>query len=114
MIHLPERLINFYNSSKTLAESMPKEQAQLDPAEYGPLTYVAGYVIAKLYQLSRTKKGENSQELQRLLQSIRSSEIIKLYIRVRSFSYARDLITKYNIKAKQLKKKALRTDLKRK
>ena len=199
MIHLPERLIHFYNSSKTLAESMPKEQAQLDPAEYGPLIYVAGYVIAKLYQLSRTKKGENSQELQRLLQSIKSSEpnnyisartrgglvtpcrdlvkiveiaeicfrkhvdqndtvlrnipletivnltlnspivkslwdnivstegqlssstqklslenIIKLYIRVRSFSYARDLITKYNIKAKQLKKKALRTDLKRK
>jgi hypothetical protein len=24
---------------------MPKEQAQLDPAEYGPLTYVAGYVL---------------------------------------------------------------------
>jgi hypothetical protein len=45
MILLPERLINFYNSSKTFVESMPKEQAQLDPAEYGPLTYVAGYVL---------------------------------------------------------------------
>jgi hypothetical protein len=53
---------------------MPKEQAQLDPAEYGPLIYVAGYVIAKLYQLSSTKKRENSQELQRLLQSIKNSE----------------------------------------
>jgi hypothetical protein len=167
---------------------MPNEQVQLDPAEYEPVTYVAGYVIAKLYQLSRTKKGENSKELQSLLQSIKSSDpnnyisvrtrgglatpcrdlvkiveipeicfrkhvtaiksgltlkspigkslwdnivstegqlssftqklclenIIKLYIRLCSFSHARDLITKYKIKAKQLKKKALRTDLKRK
>jgi hypothetical protein len=53
---------------------MPKEQVQLDPAEYEPVTYVAGYVIAKLYQLSRTKKGENSKELQSLLQSIKSSD----------------------------------------
>ncbi len=34
--------------------------------------------------------------------------IIKLYLRVRSFSYAKDYITKYNIKEKQLKGKALR------
>ncbi len=40
--------------------------------------------------------------------------IIKLYLRVRSFSYAKDQITKYNIKEKQLKGKALRTDMKRK
>ena len=198
MIHVPEHLIKFSQSNQTMVESLPKDQAHLDPAEYGPLTYVRGYVIAKLYQLSRTQKAENSQELQRLLQSIKTSEpnnyisaqtrgglvtpsrdlvnileiteicfrkhidqnetalrnipietivdltlsspivkslwdnivseaqpssctqklclenILKLYIRVRSFSYARDFITKYNNKAKQLKKKALRTDLKRK
>ena len=38
--------------------------------------------------------------------------VIKLYLRVRSFSYARDYLTKHKIKEKQLKKKVLRKDLK--
>lgn len=38
--------------------------------------------------------------------------IIKLYLRVRSFSYARDYISKYKIKEKQTKSKSLRKDLK--
>ena len=38
--------------------------------------------------------------------------VAKLYLRVRSFSYARDYITKYRIKEKQLKRKALRKDMK--
>ena len=38
--------------------------------------------------------------------------VIKLYLKVRSFSYARDFITKYKIKEKQTKKRALRKDLK--
>ena len=38
--------------------------------------------------------------------------IIKLYVRVRSFSYARDYITKYKIKEKYTKSKSLRKDLK--
>ena len=38
--------------------------------------------------------------------------VMKLYLRVRSFSYARDYITKYRIKEKQLKRKALRKDMK--
>lgn len=53
MIHLPERLIEFYNTSKTSDTSIAKERTHLDPAEYGPLTYVAGYVIPKLYQLKQ-------------------------------------------------------------
>ncbi len=40
--------------------------------------------------------------------------INKLYLKVRSFSYANDYTTKYNIKVKQLKGKALGTDMKRK
>ena len=34
--------------------------------------------------------------------------IVKLYVRVRSFSYARHYITKYKIKEKKTKSKALR------
>ncbi len=40
--------------------------------------------------------------------------IINLYLKVRSFSYAKDYIAKYKIKEKQTKTKALRKDLKRK
>ena len=39
--------------------------------------------------------------------------IVKLYIRVRSFSYPRDYTSKYKIKEKQTKSKSLRKDLKR-
>ena len=39
--------------------------------------------------------------------------VVKLYLKVRAFSYARDYITKYRIKAKQVKKKALRKDMKK-
>ena len=74
MVHLPERLIKFYQTSQTSDTSISKEQAHLNPAEYGPLTYVAGYVIAKLYQVTRNKKTKTNQELQSLLQSLKSSE----------------------------------------
>lgn len=40
--------------------------------------------------------------------------IVKLYLKVRSFSYVKDYIAKYNIKEKQAKTKALRSELKRK
>ena len=39
--------------------------------------------------------------------------IVTLYVRVRSFSYARDYISKNKIKEKQTKSKALRKELKR-
>ena len=38
--------------------------------------------------------------------------VVKLYLKVRSFSYARKYITQFKIKEKQAKKKALRKDLK--
>ena len=38
--------------------------------------------------------------------------IVKLYLRVRSFSYARDYISKYKIKEKRTKSKAIRKNLK--
>ena len=38
--------------------------------------------------------------------------IVKLYLRVRAFSYARDFISKYRIREKQSKKKGLRKEMK--
>ena len=38
---------------------------------------------------------------------------IKLYVQVRSFSHARDIVNKYKLKEKALKKKALRKELKK-
>ena len=52
---------------------------------------------------------EKSCSTQKLL----LENIMKLYLRVRSFSYARDYISKYKIKGKQMKSKAIRKDLKR-
>ena len=40
--------------------------------------------------------------------------VLKLFLKVRSFSYAKDYISKYQIKEKQGKSKALRNELKRK
>jgi hypothetical protein len=37
---------------------------------------------------------------------------IKLYVQVRSFSYARDIVSKYKLKEKALRSKALRKELK--
>jgi hypothetical protein len=39
--------------------------------------------------------------------------VVKLYLRIRSFSYVRDFITKYKITQKQTKSKALRKQLKK-
>ena len=39
--------------------------------------------------------------------------IIKLFLKVRSFSYARDYLNKHKIKERKIKQKALRKDLKR-
>ena len=38
--------------------------------------------------------------------------VIKLYLKVRSFSYTKDYVAKYKIKEKEVKKKALRKDMK--
>ena len=174
----------------------------LKPAERCPLSYIAGYIVSKLITKNRTKKGQSSDEIQALLNVIKSTEvanafisvrtrgglvcpcddlihivevaelsfrgeidrinetlrsiptevicntvlespvmkslwenniilssgvdsssvtqklclenIVKLCLKVRSFSYAKDYIAKYKIKEKQTKTKALRSELKRK
>ena len=46
------------------------------------------------------------------MQKLCLENVVKLYLKVRSFSYARKYITQFKIKEKQGKKKALRKDLK--
>ena len=46
-------------------------------------------------------------------QKICLENIVRLFLRVRSFSYAKDYITQYKIREKQGKSKALRKDLKK-
>ena len=53
-----------------------------------------------------------SVDLANATQKLCLENTIKLYIKVRSFSYARDYLNKYKIKEKQTKQKALRKDLK--
>ena len=200
MIHIPDHLVGFYNVGQTRnKEETTSKPIELDPAERGPLSYVAGYVVSKLFQTSRRKTDKRNQELEALLQNMKSSgpsssfisartrgglvdpcddlvriveeaeicfrkevshsklslrniptenicqttlklpivkslwgnimlssgvdqssstqklcleNVIKLYLKVRSFSYARDYVTKYKIKEKKLKKMALRKDMK--
>ena len=61
-IHFPEYLIGFSNTSQTTAkDSSTTKPSELDPAEYGPLSYVAGYVIGKLHQLNRGKREKETK-----------------------------------------------------
>ena len=81
MIHLPEHLIGY--CIKNSNESVTTESMQIDQAERGPLSYMAGYVIAKLCQLSRKKDAEKSKELLTLLQSLKS-KVTNTYISART------------------------------
>jgi hypothetical protein len=205
MIEIPDHLVGHFKvcQERELAKTKPTistSDIKLDPSERGPLSYVAGYIVSKLYQKSRNTKAKPDEGLQELLRSLKSTEtdnsfiqarsrgglvtpsdnlmgimeeaeicfrktvgedelvlrniptemicestlsspvvkslwenivlesgtnetsptqklclenIVKLYVRVRSFSYARDYISKYKIKEKQTKSKSLRKDLKR-
>jgi uncharacterized C2H2 Zn-finger protein len=201
MIQLPDFLVGFFNTSN-IGQTQVKEDTPhaLDQAETGPLSYIAGYIISKLYRTNTTKKGRTNEEIQTLLEVMKSTDetsnhfiaarsrgglispcddlinilkvtevsfrcevskskeilrniptevicnsvlespavkslwenivlssgvetssptqklclenVIKLYLKVRSFSCAKDYIAKYKIKEKQTKTKALRKDLK--
>ena len=183
MIQLPDFLVGFYNRTCMEKNDQPQEEMKIDPAECGPLSYIAGYIVSRLHLKNRKKEEKSNKEVQALLQAMKSSEaashefisvrsrgglvspsadlvgileiaelsfrseltktkeilrriptnvicntvgielssptqklclenIVKLYLKVRYFSYARDFITKYEIKEKQTRSKALRKELK--
>ena len=82
MIHIPDHLVGFYNINRgrtdrieaaQTSEALQPNTQSVDNAERGPLSYVAGYVVSKLFQTSKRKNGEHKEELNSLLQSMKSS-----------------------------------------
>ena len=208
MIQLPDFLVGHYNTEiqrQRHGESSTgvthDESTPLNPVERGPLAYIGGYIISKLTHVNRKKKDNINEQIQVLLQSMKSvgpansfianrtrggltspcddlinilevtelafrdeikksvgmirniptdsiynataenpkvkslwenivlscsieissatqklclENVLKLYLKVRSFSYAKDYISKYRINEKRGKNKALRNELKRK
>ena len=203
MISIPDHLVALFKSSYEKQKSCPpgestdpKNVTALSEHEHGPLSYIAGYVLAKLQKQCSSKPNE---DLQAILQSMKRpsvestyidtrsrgglvalctdlvqiletveivfrqfiakqatvvsaipcdtlcnealesplikslwenilqeckdlpkqttklclENIVKLYIKVRSFSHARDYISKFKIKQKAAKSKGLRKELKR-
>lgn len=199
IIQIPDLLVGFYKRGN-VKEKLPDIKA-IEKSEFGPLSYVAGYVISKMYRKSKVsarKETPEQLELQSLLLSMKSLQdneyidslsrgklwnpcenllaitaecekvfrqhsaglvreiplqqvradilqkpkvksawdailsdaslaksktsvtdvclenIVMLYIRVRSFSYTKDVVTKMTIKEKvKFHKKALRKTLKK-
>ena len=65
MIHLPDYLVGFYHENKgqTTQTVVSEDSAsqlssigRINPTERGPLTYVAGYIVAKLFQTCKKAK----------------------------------------------------------
>jgi hypothetical protein len=75
MIQLPDFLVGFFNASN-IGQTQVKEDTPpaLDQAETGPLSYIAGYITSKLYRTDTTKKGRTNEEIQTLLEVMKSTE----------------------------------------
>ena len=80
MIQLPDFMVGHYNteiqrlrhgecSSTGVTHDEPM---QLNPVERGPLAYIGGYIISKLTHINRKKKDNINEQIQALLQSMKS------------------------------------------
>ena len=87
MIHIPEHWVEFYNTSAVNEEASKKDRTQMqhDPSERVHLSYIAGYVISKSFQINRKSEEElhANQELQALLHAMKSMKT-NSYISIRS------------------------------
>ena len=83
MIEIPDRLAAFFKQNHE-ARTTTACDLKLDPSERGPLSYIAGYIVSKLYQKSRKNKSKCEDELNTLLQSLKSTESDNNYILARS------------------------------
>ena len=74
MIHLPDLLVAFYKRGN-VKEKLPNIKP-IEKSEYGPLSYVAGYIISKMYRKSKVaaKQTVERAELQSLLLSMKSMD----------------------------------------
>ncbi len=64
MIETPDHLVGHFKvcQERELAKTKPTISTgdiRLDPSERGPLSYVAGYIVSKLYQKSKNTKDIN-------------------------------------------------------
>lgn len=82
MIHIPDNLVGFYHTECSQADSSETESQEqtkyvINPVERGPLSYVAGYVVSKLFQTyvqtSKRKSVKPSEQLQSLVQNMKST-----------------------------------------
>ena len=48
---------------------------ELDPSEQGPLSYITGYIVSKIYQKSRSKREASDKELHALVNSPKSIDM---------------------------------------
>ena len=74
MIHIPDHLVGFYNTNqaRTTTAQTPHDSQKnvkgIDQTERGPLSYVAGYIVSKLFQSNKRNSGQQyNEELHQLL-----------------------------------------------
>ena len=89
MIEIPDHLVGHYKvcRERELAKTKPTcagNDLKIDPKERGPLSYIADYIVSKLYQKARTKKNKQDERLQELLESLKSTEPENSFIEARS------------------------------
>ena len=85
MVHIPDKLVEFCHTECSQAElaDLPEKESQkqikysINPVERGPLTYVAGYVVSKLFQTyvqdRKRKAVKPNEQIQSLLQNMKST-----------------------------------------
>ena len=90
MIELPDHLVGHYKlgqergrGESEQAKTKPTGDIKLDPRENDPLSYVAGFVLSKLFQKYKRTHTKPNEELQKLLQSLKSTEVENSFIQAR-------------------------------
>lgn len=92
MIEIPDRLVVFFKEARSRKEadkattSVPttSNPIELDQSERGPLSYIAGYIISKIYQTFRNRKDTSNEKLQALMRSLKSTTEGDTFISARS------------------------------
>ena len=88
MIHLPDDLVGFYNVSQTedTSTSTPvaAQAMQINPSERGPLSYIGGYVVLKLFKNNKGKSSPENKELRELLHNMKGSNESNSFISART------------------------------
>ena len=77
MIEISDRLAGFFKVSQNRENSCTttaSNDLKIEPSEQGVLSYIAGYIVSKLFQKSRCKNNDANEEFQALLQSLKSDD----------------------------------------